>query len=63
MAENAIELQKALKGAKYPASRDALVECARSNGASAALVDTLEHVERYEFGGPEDVEKAVFKGK
>lgn len=57
---NPIDLQKALKGAGYPADRDSLVECARRNGASSELIDTLSGLGRAEFDGPNDVEKAVF---
>ncbi|MFF9360176.1 DUF2795 domain-containing protein [Streptomyces griseoluteus] len=55
-----IELQKALKGADYPASRDDLVSVARSNGADDKVVDKLEHARTQRFDGPNDVQKAVF---
>ncbi|MEV8047834.1 DUF2795 domain-containing protein [Streptomyces griseoluteus] len=55
-----IELQKALKGADYPASRDDLVSVARSNGADDKVVDKLEHAGTQRFDGPNDVQKAVF---
>jgi hypothetical protein len=57
-----VDLQKALKGANYPSDRDALVGCAKSNGAEASLVNKLEHLDRDRFDGPNDVEKAVFRG-
>jgi hypothetical protein len=61
MAEiNPIDLQKALKGADYPASRDDLVSLAKSNGASSGLIDSLETAETDRFDGPDDVQKAVF---
>ncbi|MYV42061.1 DUF2795 domain-containing protein [Streptomyces sp. SID1328] len=55
-----IDLQKALKGAEYPASRDDLVSVARSNGADDKVVDKLEHAGTQRFDGPNDVQKAVF---
>jgi len=55
-----IDLQKALKGADYPASRDDLVELAKNNGADSALVDKLSHADVAEFDGPNKVQKAVF---
>ncbi|WP_017572793.1 DUF2795 domain-containing protein [Nocardiopsis halotolerans] len=55
-----IDLQKALKGADYPASRDDLVSLARSNGADDGLVETLSNADVSRFDGPDDVQKAVF---
>lgn len=57
---NPIDLQKALKGAEYPASRDSLVDCAKSNRAPEDLVETLSQLKRDRFDGPNHVEKAVF---
>ncbi|GAA2561939.1 MULTISPECIES: DUF2795 domain-containing protein [Streptomyces] len=55
-----IDLQKALKGADYPASRDDLVSLARSNGADDSLVEKLTQSGTQQFDGPDDVQKAVF---
>ncbi len=61
MAElNPIELQKALKGADYPAGRDDLVELAKSNGADSTLVQKLTRSRSERFDGPDQVQKAVF---
>ncbi|CAL9634728.1 DUF2795 domain-containing protein [Streptomyces pilosus] len=61
MAElNPIELQKALKGADYPASRDDLVELAKNNGADSSLVQKLTQSGSERFDGPNEVQKAVF---
>ncbi|WP_225832950.1 DUF2795 domain-containing protein [Streptomyces sp. NK08204] len=57
-----IELQKALKGADYPASRDDLVSVARNNGADDKIVDKLSHAKARRFDGPNDVQKEVFGG-
>lgn len=59
---NPIELQKALKGIEYPASREALVDCAKHNRAPEELVQTLSHLDRERFDGPNHVEQAVFSG-
>ncbi|MFE9773298.1 DUF2795 domain-containing protein [Streptomyces sp. NPDC005931] len=55
-----IDLQKALKGAEYPSSRDDLVSLARNNGADDTLVDKLSNTGTDRFDGPNDVQKAVF---
>ncbi|MBT3149528.1 DUF2795 domain-containing protein [Streptomyces sp. CHD11] len=61
MAElNPIELQKALKGAEYPAGRDDLVALAKSNGADNTLVQKLTRSGSNRFDGPDEVQKAVF---
>lgn len=56
-----IDVQKALKGAEYPTNRDTLVQRAKSNNASSELVDALSDLDRDEFDGPNDVQKAVFR--
>ena len=56
-----IDLQKALKGAEYPASRDDLVSLARDNGADDVLVEKLSNASTDEFDGPNDVQKVVFQ--
>jgi hypothetical protein len=55
-----IDLQKALKGANYPASRSDLVECAKSNGADSGLVQQLSGLGEDRFDGPNEVEKSFF---
>jgi hypothetical protein len=55
-----IDLQKALKGADYPASRDDLVSLARNNGADDTLVEKIAQVGQKDFDGPNEVQKAVF---
>ncbi|MEU0103296.1 DUF2795 domain-containing protein [Streptomyces sp. NPDC006267] len=55
-----IDLQKALKGADYPASRNDLVSLARDNGAEEALVTKLDDASADRFDGPNEVQKAVF---
>jgi len=59
MDVNPIELQKHLKGASYPASRDDLVSLAESNGAPAEIVEALRNAGRDSFDGPDDVQEAI----
>jgi hypothetical protein len=59
MAVQPTDVQKALKGADYPASRDDLVSLAERNGADADVVDALRNADADEFESPADVMKAV----
>lgn len=56
---NPIDLQKALKGADYPASKDDIVKTAEKNGASSDILDALRNVSTDSFNKPTDVTKAV----
>ncbi len=53
------EVQKALKGADYPASKDDLARRASDNGAPGDLVDALKGMDRDEFNRPSDVMSAL----
>ncbi|MET9320553.1 DUF2795 domain-containing protein [Streptomyces sp. NPDC003038] len=55
-----IDVQKALKGADYPASRDDLVSLAKKNGADQQIVEKLSHSGSKKFDGPSEVQKTVF---
>jgi hypothetical protein len=56
MPPNPIEVQKALKGADYPASRDDLIELAKDNEAPDEVVDELEEsLEDDEYDSPAEV--------
>jgi hypothetical protein len=59
MAVQPTDVQKALKGADYPASRDDLVSLAESNDADADVVDALRGMDSGQFDSPADVMKAV----
>ena len=59
MAMQVTDVQKALKGADYPASRDDLVSLAEQNGADAEIVDALRGADGTQFDSPADVMKAV----
>ena len=59
MDVNPIELQKHLKGADYPASREDLVSTAESNGAPQEIVDAIRNSGKDTFDGPSAVQQAV----
>jgi hypothetical protein len=59
MAFSVTDVQKALKGADYPASREDLVELARANGASNDIVAALEGMDKDSFDGPSGVMEAL----
>ena len=59
MDVNPIELQKHLKGADYPASKDELVELAESNDAPREIVDALRNAGDETFDGPDQVMRAL----
>lgn len=54
-----IEVQKALKGINYPSSRDAILECAESNGAPQDVIDALRELDDTEYDGPNAVNSAL----
>lgn len=53
MRTSPTEVQKALKGADYPASRDDLIEVARENDAPDDVIDELEeNLDEEEYESP-----------
>jgi hypothetical protein len=56
-----IEVQKYLSGVSYPATRDQLVEQAKSNGASQDVIEALSGMAEGEYDGPNRVSSAVTK--
>lgn len=54
-----IEVQKALGGVSYPATRDQLVEHARGKQASEDVLGALRGIPDREYDGPSEVSKAV----
>jgi len=56
---NPIEVQKHLRGADYPATREDLVSLAQDNGAPNDVVQALEGAGRDRFDGPDDVMEAL----
>jgi hypothetical protein len=55
-----IDIQKALSGMDYPASRDQIVAHAERNGADAEILDALRRIDDREYEGPSGVSSAVF---
>jgi hypothetical protein len=54
-APNPIQLQKFLAGVDYPASRDQLVEHARSHGADQDVLEHLKQLPDRGYDGPNAV--------
>ena len=59
MAFQVTDVQKALKGADYPASSEQLADRASKNGADRDLVDTLRGMRKQSFDGPSAVMKEL----
>jgi hypothetical protein len=59
MAFQITEVQKALKGVDYPASKDQLADHAADNGADRELVDALRNMNKDSFDGPNAVMKEL----
>jgi hypothetical protein len=62
MAPQITDVQKALKGADYPATRDELVQLAQRNGADDDVVQALQSAGEDRFDGPDQV-MAALKGQ
>jgi hypothetical protein len=56
---NPIQLQKSLKGAKYPASKQDLLKAAQENKAEEGIRKALETLPDESFARPSDVSKAL----
>jgi hypothetical protein len=56
-----IEVQKALGGISYPASRDQLIKHAQGNKAGQDVLDALAGLPDREYDGPTEVSSAVTK--
>ncbi|WP_432497317.1 DUF2795 domain-containing protein [Kineococcus auxinigenes] len=55
-----IDVQKALHGVDYPASKEALVRAAQDNGASQEVRDALGGIADREYEGPTGVSAEIF---
>jgi hypothetical protein len=55
-----IDIQKALSGMDYPASKDEIVRHAEQNGADEEILDALKGIDDREYEGPSGVSSAVF---
>jgi hypothetical protein len=56
-----IDIQKALGGMDYPASKDDIVKHAESQGGDSEVIEALKGIEDREYEGPSGVSAAVFK--
>jgi hypothetical protein len=59
MAFQVTEVQKALKGVDYPATKEELASHAEGNGADRELVDALRGMNKDSFDGPNAVMKEL----
>jgi Protein of unknown function (DUF2795) len=55
-----IDIQKALSGMDYPASKDQIVQHAEQNGADEEVLGALRGIDDREYEGPSGVSSAVF---
>ena len=55
-----IDIQKALSGIDYPASKDQIVQHAQKNGGDEEVVAALKKIDDREYEGPSGVSSAVF---
>ena len=53
-----IDIQKALKGMDYPATKDRILEHAK--GSDKEVLDALQKIDDREYEGPSGVSAAVF---
>ncbi|HET6187400.1 MAG TPA: DUF2795 domain-containing protein [Trebonia sp.] len=56
-----IQVQKALGGISYPATKEQLVEYARGKNAGDDILKVLQSIPDQEYDGPNEVSKAVAK--
>jgi hypothetical protein len=56
-----IEVQKYLSGVDYPATKEQLVEHARSRGADERVLEALNRLPDGQYDGPNAVSSAVAK--
>jgi hypothetical protein len=58
-APSPIDIQKALGGLDYPATKDDILIAARENGADDAVLSALENIPDRSYDGPTGVSEAV----
>lgn len=56
-----IQVQKALGGISYPASKEQLIEHARGKKAGQDVLEALQNLPDQEYDSPAEVSKAVTK--
>jgi hypothetical protein len=55
-----IDIQKALSGMDYPASKEEIIRHAEQNGADKEVLDALRKIEDRQYEGPSGVSSAAF---
>jgi hypothetical protein len=55
-----IDIQKALSGMDYPASKDQIVQHAEQHGGDKEVIEALKGIADREYEGPSGVSSAVF---
>jgi hypothetical protein len=58
-----LDVERALRGIEYPATRAQLIERARANYAAWQVIDRFERLPEQSYGGPDDVLSAVVATK
>lgn len=58
---NPVQVEKYLNNVNYPASKQALVDTARKEGASQNVIETLQKMPGQKFNSPVDVSEAIGK--
>lgn len=56
-----IDIQKALGGMDYPATKDQILEHAQGNGGGDDVLEALKGIDDREYEGPSGVSESVFK--
>ena len=56
---NPIDLQKAMKGVNYPATKDDLIKAAQDNDAGGDVMNALKDLGDENYNTPADVTEAV----
>lgn len=59
MDVNPIEVQKALTGISYPATKDEIIETAEGNDAAEEILEALQSLDEQQYDGPDEVEEAL----
>ncbi|OKK03561.1 hypothetical protein AMK26_18995 [Streptomyces sp. CB03234] len=62
MAVNPIEMQKALGGVEYPASKKEIVDQAQKHKADKKVMEALKSLPEKQYDSPAAVNKEVGKG-
>jgi hypothetical protein len=58
MAVSAADLEHAIKGVNFPASKDELIKQANSNNADSSVVSVVKDLPDEKYSSPIDVSKA-----